>query len=255
MSKSLLPWTPQHWLTEHRLCFATYLSMYDNAAGPEIPVAQQQRILLAMFPEPWVRNFTNSGQNPSTLTIATLLAYMNEQHSAEVSNNERKCGFDNGSGQNGHTKRIRIGGNNHHYQQRGGRWHNNNYNNNNGRNHFHRGGNGGGRGNGNSHGSLPPIQPDDECCIHGGHKWWKCYLNPWRDNDAPFYGGRGGGHGDHRTAGQQHHYAITNGEDHSSHARVQRTSFMAEHLEGMLVCMLVMKVHNPTRLADLFRVD
>jgi hypothetical protein len=30
--------------------------------------------------------------------------------------------------------------------------------------------------------------------------------------------------------------------------------FMVEHLEGMLVC-IVLKLHNPTRLADLFRVD
>jgi hypothetical protein len=41
--------------------YATYLSMDENTAGPEIPIAQQRRMMLTMFPEPWVRNFTNSG--------------------------------------------------------------------------------------------------------------------------------------------------------------------------------------------------
>jgi hypothetical protein len=49
--------------------YATYLSMDENTAGPEIPKAQQWRMMLTMFPEPWVRNFANSGQNPSTVTV------------------------------------------------------------------------------------------------------------------------------------------------------------------------------------------
>jgi hypothetical protein len=85
-------------------CYATYLSTDENTAGLEIPLAQQRRMMLAMFPEPWVRNFPNSGQNPSTVTVAAMLAYMNDQLSAEVINNERKCGFD--GGQHGHNLRA-----------------------------------------------------------------------------------------------------------------------------------------------------
>jgi hypothetical protein len=88
--------------------YATYLSMNENTAGPEIPMAQQWQMMLTMFPEQWVRNFTNSGQNPSTVTVAaTMLAYMNDQLSAEVINNEHKCGFD--GGQHGNNQCMHSG--------------------------------------------------------------------------------------------------------------------------------------------------
>jgi hypothetical protein len=64
-------------------------------------------MMLTMFPETWVRNFTNSGQNPSTVTAAAMLAYMNDQLSAEVINNERKHGFD--GGQHGNNQRMLSG--------------------------------------------------------------------------------------------------------------------------------------------------
>jgi hypothetical protein len=155
-------------------CYTNYLSMDENTAGPEIPMAQQWRLMLTMFPEPWVRNFTNSGLNPSTVTVAAMLAYMNDQLSAEVINNECKCGFD--GGQHGNIQCMHSGQNNnyYHHNRRGGRGcggnNNNNNNNNNSRNSYQHGGRGGhGNGCGNGH-SLPPIQPDDECQIHGGHK-------------------------------------------------------------------------------------
>jgi hypothetical protein len=87
--------------------YATYLSMDENTAGLEIPMAQQRQMMLTMFPEPWVRNFTNSGQNPSTVTVAAMLAYMNDQLNAEVINNKRKCGFD--GGQHGNNQRMHHG--------------------------------------------------------------------------------------------------------------------------------------------------
>jgi hypothetical protein len=90
---------------------ATYLPIDENTAGPEIPVVQQKQMMLNMFPEPWVRNFTNSGQNPSTVTIVTLLSYMNEQHSAEVMCSERKCDFNHYGQQNDNTKRMHGNGN------------------------------------------------------------------------------------------------------------------------------------------------
>jgi hypothetical protein len=207
-----------------------------------------------MFPQPWVRNFTNSGQNPSTLTIATLLAYMNEQHSAKVSNNEHKHGFDNGGGQNGHTKCIHSGRNNHHYQQRGGRGHNNNYNNNNGWNHFHRGGNGGGCGNGNSRGSLPPISQMMNA------------VSMVDTNGGSVISTLGEILMLHYMETVEEVVVITELQDSSITMLSQMVKtilpmpeckglhFMAEHLEGMLVCM-VLKVHNPTRLADLFCID
>jgi hypothetical protein len=74
---------------------------------------QQWQMMLNMFPEPWVRNFTNSGQNPSTVTVAAMLAYMNYQLIAEVINNERKRGFD--GGQHGNNQNMHSGQNNNYY--------------------------------------------------------------------------------------------------------------------------------------------
>jgi hypothetical protein len=88
--------------------YATYLPIDEHTARPEIPVAQQERMMLNMFPEPWVRNVTNSGQNPSTVTIVTFLSYMNEQDSAEVMDSECKHSFNYG-GQNDNTKHMRDG--------------------------------------------------------------------------------------------------------------------------------------------------
>jgi hypothetical protein len=221
--------------------YVTYLPIDENTAGPEIPVAQQKRMMLNMFPEPWVRNFTNGGQNPSTVTIVTLLSYMNEQHSAEVIDNECKHSFNYG-GQNDNTKRMRDNSNGHQSHNEGPDGHSDNTNGNysqhgasnshehdyhahnghpNGNNHTHNG-----HANGNHRGSFPPIQQDDESCIHGGHLWRKCYLNPrWDNTTAPVYGACES-HGDEsyrRQTGQ--HYSIINGSSHSSRAELQRTSY------------------------------
>jgi hypothetical protein len=178
------------------------LPIDENTAGPEIPVSQQKLMILNMFPEPWVRNFTNSGQNPSTVTIVTLLSYMNEQHSAEVMDSERKRSFNYG-GQNDNTKHMRDNGNGHQFHYDGPDGHSDNTNGNysqrgannrherdyrahnghpNGNNHAWNG-----HANGNHHGSFPPIQQDNKCRIHGGHLWHKCYLNPRQDNTAPLW--------------------------------------------------------------------
>jgi hypothetical protein len=184
--------------------YATYLPIDDDTAGPEIPVSQQKRMILNMFPEPWARNFTNSGQNPSTFTIVTLLSYMNEQHSsAEVMYSERKHDFNHYIGQNDNTKHMHGNGNGHTYHFHDYHdGHNNNTNGNNNDYHHHhdqsayscghnfnhyisnyyqRGANSGHRhGIGCAHnghenayqlGSFTPIQQDDECRIHGGHLW------------------------------------------------------------------------------------
>jgi hypothetical protein len=119
--------------------YATYLPIDENTAGPEIPLAQQKRMMLNMFPEPWVRNFTNSGQNPSAVTIVTLLSYMNEQHSVEVMYSERKCDFNQYGQQNDNTKRMHGNGNSHqnHFDDYYHDGHNSNTNGNNNDYHHH----------------------------------------------------------------------------------------------------------------------
>jgi hypothetical protein len=230
MSKNLLLWLLLHWWTELKH-YSIVLPIDEDTAGPEIPVAQQKRMMLNMFPEPWVRNFANSGQNPTTVTIVTLLSYMNEQHSAEIMYSERKRDFNHYSGQNDNTRCMRGNGNghqnhfddyhdghndntngnnndntngnnndyhHHHDHSADNREHNFNYYNG---NYYQRGANSGqgndnGRThndheNGNQRGSFTPMQQDDECRIHGGHLWRHCYLNPCRDNTTPVYGNRG----------------------------------------------------------------
>jgi hypothetical protein len=197
---------------------ATYLPIDENTAGPEIPVAKQKLMMLNMFPEPLVRNFINSGQNPSTVTIVTLLSYMTEQHSAEVMYSERKRDFNHYGQQNDNTKHMRGNGNghqNHFDDYHAGHSDNTNGNNNhyhhhdpstdnNEHNHSHYNGNyyqhgansGHGNGNGCTHnghesgnqrGTFTSIQQDDECCIHGGHLWQHCSLNPCRDKQLLFF--------------------------------------------------------------------
>jgi hypothetical protein len=156
-------------------------------------------MLHTMFPESWVRNFTNSGQNPSTITIVTLLSYMNEQHSAEVMYSECKHDFNHDGGQNDNTKRTRCHGNgyqnhfddyhdghngnnniyhHHHDHSADNREHNHNHYNSNYYQHAANNGHGNGYGcthngheSGNQHGFFTPIQQDDECRIHGGYLW------------------------------------------------------------------------------------
>jgi hypothetical protein len=190
--------------------YATYLPIDEDTAGPEIPVAQQKRMMLHVFPEPWVRNFTNSGQNPSKVTIVTLLSYMNEQHSVEVMYSKRKCDFNHYGGQNDNTKCMHRNGNghqnhfddyhdghndntngnnndyhHHHDHSADNRGHNFNHYNGNYYQHGANSGHGNDKGrthsgheNGNQRGSFTPIQQDNECHIHGGHLWRHCYLNP-----------------------------------------------------------------------------
>jgi hypothetical protein len=235
--------------------YATYfLPIDENTAGPEIPVAQQKRMILNMFPEPWVRNFTNSGQNPSTVTIATLLSYMNEQHSAEVTDSERKHSFNYQGGQNDNTKRTRDNGNGHQSHYEGPDGHSDNTNGNysqcgannshehdyrahnghpNGKDHAHNG-----HANGNHRGSFPPIQQDNECRIHGGHLWRKCYLNPRQDNT------------------DDKHDSIILLSMAVTFLPVQNCNglhIMAEHPVRMLVGMVLM-VHHPTQLANLLSI-
>jgi hypothetical protein len=156
--------------------YAPYLSV-DGNAGDAVPVAQQRRMILSMFPEPWVRNFKNSGQNPSTVNIADILQYMNEQYSSEVATGDNRKRNGNSSSTN--TKRIRggAGDQDQRRERRGGR----------GGGRGGRGGRGRGR---NRNGdtwvkTLPPQDPDDPCRIHLSHKWRKCKFNPNRDADAP----------------------------------------------------------------------
>ena len=81
--------------------------------------------------------------------------------------------------------------------------------------------------------NYSPLHPDEECRLHGGHKWRNCIYNPRRENNtralvgraAPITGAaRGARYGRGRTSEESHFMGrIVNGPSDGSQTMIPNT--------------------------------
>ena len=141
-----------------------WLTREDGTQAPAVTEAESRRLIVNMFPHPWVQKFRDSGVNPSRTPIPTILECMQAQQAAEAA--AATLPKRNGKKQGNRSSKKRPASNDSDAEAEADADADDTE-----ERLLKR--------------SLPTPKPDEVCRIHKSHKWRKCICNPHRDADAP----------------------------------------------------------------------
>ena len=194
---------------------------------------ERKSMFYNMMPEDWKTSFTRSNLRISGMSITQMTIYFNNLCALEgARNRETHTGkrSRDGNSHDTNTRNHRYRGNSRNesksYDSRGRNPRGDRYpdRNSGGRSGNRGRGHGGrsGRGRGNSN----KVQGEDNCPIHGGHKWKDCFFNPHGNNYRP-RNGPGNGNSQGRGNGSR-----TDDSYHANHNQTRNNGGPTQDSQG-----------------------